>query len=378
MVPAPFDQRGSERSRSREVRPRISAMQELAREREAVIETPRDDPPARHAEPSCPAPPGAEPALSELEFYGCYARPMTPAEYDDYEGRVEFFDSRAGVAWLASEAAHFPHEDPLQIGRLLERIALVRGSPIICRGQAEIRRTFESGQTRRIQPDQMVYLDPTTRDRTGSQYLTAREDPSPDVVLEVDSTTDVRGNRLKLYEAWGFPEVWVEVPNAYAPSRRRGLRSGLSICLLKTGRYVLSEESRAFPGWRAVEIHRALNEPVISEETSKILSRVGRAMGESEGTGPEDDPLLREHRAEGRTQGLAQGLAQGRAEERAGLARAMLTARGIAVSPDFPQPSCRAALAAASGAAIVSAASAASSEPEFLARLASDPPAAGS
>ena len=357
-------------------------MQELAREREAVIETPRDDPPARHAEPSCLAPPGAEPALSELEFYGCYARPMTPAEYDDYEGRVEFFDSRAGVAWLASEAAHFPHEDPLQIGRLLERIAQVRGSPIICRGQAEIRRTFESGQTRRIQPDQMVYLDPTTRDRTGSQYLTAREDPNPDVVLEVDSTTDVRGNRLKLYEAWGFPEVWVEVPDAYAPSRRRGLRSGLSICLLKTGRYVLSEESRAFPGWRAVEIHRALNEPVISEETSKILSRVGRAMGESEGTGPEDDPLLREHRAEGRTQGLAQGrtqgLAQGRAEERAGLARAMLAARGIAVSPDFPQPSCRAALAAASGAAIVSAAAAASSEPEFLARLASDPPAAGS
>ena len=96
-------------------------------------------------------------------------------------------------------------------------------------------------------------------------------------------------------------------------------------------------------------------------------------MGEPEGTGPEDDALLREHRAEGRTQGLAQGLAQGRAEERAGLARAMLTARGIAVSPDFPQPSCRAALAAASAAAIVSAASSASSEPEFLVRLATDP-----
>ena len=346
-------------------------MQEMARERVAVIEPLRSEPPTRHAEPSDPGLPSGEPALSELEFYGCYARPMTLAEYEDYEGRVEFFDSRAGIACLASEAAHFPHEDPLNmLGPLLTRIALMRGSAIVCRGAAEIRRTFRDGQTRRIQPDQMVYLDPATRDRTGSQYLSAREDPNPDVVVEVDSTTDVRGNRLKLYEAWGFPEIWVEVPDAYAPSRRPGLRSELRIYLLEAGRYVLSEESRAFPDWRAVDIHRALNEPVISEETSQILSRVGRALGEPEGTGPEDDALLREYGAERR--------AEGRTEERAGLARAMLAARGIAVSPDFPQPSCRAALAAASGAAIVSAASAASSEPEFLARLASDPPAAGS
>ena len=201
--------------------------------------------------------------------------------------------------------------------------------------------------------------------RNGPQYLTAREDPTPDVVVEVDSTTDARRCRLKLYEAWGFPELWVEVPNAYAPNRPAGLRPGLTIYLLEAGRYVPSPSSRAFPGWRADEIHRALNEPVISKETSKVLSRVGRAMGEREGTGPENDPLLREQRAEGR--------AEGRTE----LARAILTGRGIAVSPDFPSPDCRAALAAKSAAAIVSAASAATSEPEFLARLAGDPSPAG-
>ena len=315
-----------------------------------------------------------EPALSELEFSGCYARPMTVAEYEEYEGRIEFFDSRAGIAWLTREAAHFPHERPLNmLGPLLREIAMTRGSQIICGGMAEIRRTFPDGQTRRIQPDQMVYLDPTTLERAGPQYLTAREDPTPDVVVEVDSTTDVRRNRLKLYEAWGFPEVWVEVPNAYAPSRPAGLRPGLTIHQLEAGRYVRSQTSRAFPGWQADEIHRALNEPVISEETSKILSRVGRALGEREGTGPEDDPLLRTQRAEGR----AEGRATGRAEERAELARAMLAGRGIAVSPDFPSRSCRAALATASAAAIVSAASAASSESEFVARLAGDPSPAG-
>ena len=341
-----------------------------------MLEPPRNDPSPPPPAYAYPNPPCGEPPLSELEFYGCYARPMTLTEYEDIEGRVEFFDARAGIAWLVCEPPHFPHEDPrYQLTCLLERIAQMRGAPIVCGGQTEIRRTLGgSGGTRHIHPDQMVFADLERRRRIVSPYLNAGEDPYPDVVLEVDTTTDVRENRLKLYEAWGFPEVWVEVPDAPTPGRRPGLRSGLRIHLLEAGRYVLSEESRAFPGWRAVEIHRALNEPVISEETSKILSRVGRAMGESEGTGPEDDPLLREQRAEGRTQGLAQG----RAEERAGFARAMLTSRGIAISPDFPQPSCRAALAEASGAAIVSAAAAASSEPEFLARLASDPPAAGS
>ena len=341
---------------------RILAMQEMVPKRTAVGQPAR----AATAPEFAPTPPGVEPALSELEFPGCYARPMTVAEYDEYEGRIEFFDSRAGIAWLAREAAHFPHERPLNmLGPLLREIGMTRGSQIVCGGMVEIRRTFPDGRTRRIQPDQMVYLDPATLDRTGPQYLTAREDPTPDVVVEVDSTTDARRCRLKLYEAWGFPELWVEVPNAYAPNRPAGLRPGLTIYLLEAGRYVPSPSSRAFPDWRADEIHRALNEPVISEETSKVLSRVGRAMGEREGTGPENDPLLREQRAEGR--------AEGRTE----LARAMLTGRGIAVSPDFPSPDCRAALAAKSAAAIVSAASAATSEPEFLARLAGDPSPAG-
>ena len=234
----------------------------------ALLERQRDDPP-----------------LSELEFPGCYLRPMTFSEYEDHEGRVEFFDSRAGLACLASEAAHFAHEMPLRmLGPLLERIAQMRGSPIVFCGQAEIRRVLTGSEgTRHIQPDEMVFLDPARLDRMASPYLNAGEDPYPDVVVEVDSTTDVRRNRLKLYEAWGFPEVWVEVPDAYAPSRPAGLQSGLRIYLLEGGRYAPSEASRAFPGWLAAEIHGALNERVISEETSEILSRVGRALGERSG-----------------------------------------------------------------------------------------------
>ena len=40
----------------------------------------------------------------------------------------------------------------------------------------------------------------------------------PDVIVEVDLTTDVRRGKLDIYESWGFPEVWVEVPENRAPS----------------------------------------------------------------------------------------------------------------------------------------------------------------
>ena len=47
-------------------------------------------------------------------------------------------------------------------------------------------------------------------------------------------------------------------------------------------------------------------------------------LGEREGTGPDDDPLLGSQRR------------RSRAEGRAGLARAMLAARGIEVAAGFP------------------------------------------
>ena len=83
-----------------------------------------------------------------------------------------------------------------------------------------------------------------------------------------------------------------------------------------------------------------VNEPVLSEETHEALSRVGRALGEREGTGPEDDRLLRQ--------------------------------RGIAVPPNFPahlDPRYREALRAAPEDRILGAASAADSFADSLARL---------
>ena len=144
----------------------------------------------------------------------------------------------------------------------------------------------------------------------------------------MDHTTDARRRKLGQYESWGFPEVWVEVPEARTTGRPRSRRSGLTIHLLEDGAYRESAQSRAFPGWTAAEIHAALNEETLSAQTSAVLERVGTVLGEREGTGPDDDPLLGPLLDSQRRRGWAEG--------RAGLARAMLAARGIEVAAGFP------------------------------------------
>jgi hypothetical protein len=130
------------------------------------------------------------------------------------------------------------------------------------------------------------------------------------VILEVDLTTDVRRGKLALYESWGFPEVWVDVPDRRAPSSPASRNSGLTIHLLGPDGYGSAATSRAFSGWSAAEIHRALNEDALSGETVDILRRVGRAMGEESGTGPDDDPFLSAERRQSRVAGRAEGARQ--------------------------------------------------------------------
>ena len=145
-------------------------------------------------------------------------------------------------------------------------------------------------------------------------------DPRPDVVLEVDHTTDVRRRKLGIYEAWGFPEVWVLVP----PESR--LRTpGLDIHLHRGGRYREVPESSAFPGWRSEEIYLALIEGPLSPRARPALERVARAMGEREGTRPEDDPITRSI--------TRQAEAKGRREATAANVLAVLRARGIETTP---------------------------------------------
>ena len=210
------------------------------------------------------------------EFPGCRPITIRRDEVDTWDGRFEFWDAATETAWVVREPTSATHEFPSHLlSALSHMIASERGSPVTCFGNMDLELRGEDGERRKImQADQSVYLHPE-RSRLPDRGMIRGEHDFPDVVLEVDFTTDVRRGKLGLYEEWGFPEVWVEVPNRYSPSRPARRPRGVTIHRLENGAYRTAPESLAFPGWTAEEIHAALNEPTVSEDTVRVLKRGG-------------------------------------------------------------------------------------------------------
>ena len=302
-------------------------------------------------------------AARAIEFPGCRPVRLRRDEIDGHEGRYEYWEADTETAWTVRELTTLYHERPSQLlVRLTERIAAFRGSPIATFGTADLLVRNERGERHRImQADQMVYLHPE-RDQPPGAQVEVGEDVLPNVVLETDLTTDVRRGKLWLYESWGFPEVWVEVPDKRLPSSPRGRPRGLTIYLLNSGSYSEAEVSLAFPGWTAAGIHRALNEKTMSVATIEALRRVGRALGEREGTNPADDPVLGAERLEGRREGLLAG----RLEVLAAFLRTTLSAKGVQISPRLDAKA--EALVNAPLDAVMAAASECRDEADFLRR----------
>ena len=286
----------------------------------------------------CSNAPRSSPAIYRAEdFPGCEPFSLPASELEHYEGRLEFWDGNTETAWKVCEPTSIYHEQPARrLGRMAERIAGLRGSPIESFGSADLVCLDAAGCKRWLmQADEVLYLHPE-RVRLPGPAIDVDEDPLPDVVLEVDHTTDVRRAKLGVYQESGFPEIWVLVP--WASSVRA---PGLAIHVRREGGYREEGRSRAFPGWRAEEIYRALTEEPLSEQAWRALERVARAMGERQGTRPEDDPLTRsvslEAEARGYARGRSEGQDEGRLEERAAMVRALLGARGIEAASDLSE-----------------------------------------
>ena len=246
-------------------------------------------------------------------FPGCRPIRIAREEIVDYEGRFEYWDADTEIAWTAREPTSVYHELPGQrLARLTERIAAVRGAPIESYGTGDLLVRDAHGARHRImQADQVLYLHPN-RVRQLGHAIEVGHDDLPEVVLEVDLTTDVRPRKMGIYQEWGFAELWVEVPEHLAPSRPNRI-PGTTIRVLGADGYEEAPESRAFPTWTATEIHAALNEDALTASTVDVLRRIGRRLGEAGGTSTDDDPLMRiereRMRREGRLEMLAETLA---------------------------------------------------------------------
>ena len=305
--------------------------------------------------------PGEHPARPEsLEFPGCRPVRIPRTHIADHESRIEYWDAATEVAMVCEPISTY-HELPGQrLAGLLKTIAHLRGSPIETFGAADLLvRDVHGDHLKILEADQTVYLHPRAT-RPWGPAIEVGSDALPDVVLEVDNTTDVRRGKLSIYESWGFPEVWVEVPDTPSPSRPAGLRPGLTIYLLADGRFHTEPSSLAFPGWTAREIHRALNEAELSDATMAALRRVARSLGAAEGTGPDDDALLRAERREGRTEGRQEG----RRETRTEAVLQVFTSRGMPASAALRRR--MAELDGVSTGALVQAALECRDEPDFL------------
>ena len=252
------------------------------------------------------------------EFPGCREVHIGRDEIADYEGRYEFWDAKTETALMVCEPTSPYHErSSVRLARMTDRIAASSGIDIEVLGTSDLLLRDNAGNRHRImQADQIVYTRPIMSQPLG-HAIEVDAGEIPDVVLEVDLTTDVRRGKLKLYESWGFPEVWVEVPDERAPSRPNR-KPGVTIYILGENGYVEADRSTAFPTWLATEIHLGMNEyrwgEPISEATATVLRRVGRLMGDAAGTGPDNDPFLRAERAESRDEGWREGHAEGRIE----------------------------------------------------------------
>ena len=309
----------------------------------------RAAPVARHTDVPASTRTAASPPASERppDLPGCRPFHLPASELETWESRIEVWDGRTETAWVCEPATIYHEQPTRRLAKITERIALVRGSPIESFGSADLLEPDASGGKRWImQADEVLYLHPG-RARISKRWVEVGKHDLPDVVLEVDHTTDVRQWKLGKYQEWGFPEIWVLVP--WEESKRT---PGLDIHVRgSNGGYRVVSESLAFPGWKAEEIHVALTEEPLTAETYGVLERVGRALGAREGTRPEDDPFARSlgarARAEGHEQGRATGYTKGHADGRseghaAGHAEAVLAvlrARGIdTVSPaDAPE-----------------------------------------
>lgn len=207
----------------------------------------------------------------------------------------------------------------------------MRGMPITRFGKSDLQERGTDGTPiRAAQADELIYLD---YDYDVPDVFVVGDLPLPDVVFEVDLTTDIRDRKLDVYAAWGVAELWVEVPDADLPGKRK--RPGMTIHLLERGRFHERDESEAFPTLTAGEIHAALNEPSTTATTVDTVRRVGEIMGRRTGTGPEDDPFLGAERRLSRREGRHESRHEGRRDERVSFLQGVLGARGIPVTPQL-------------------------------------------
>ena len=144
-------------------------------------------PARRHSDAPEPSPASYGPE----DFPGCESFHLPASEIDHYEGRLEFWDGDTETAWKVPDTP-IQHEGPSrQFVQMTAQVEMLRGSAIEHFGSSDLVRLDAAGRKRWLmQADEMLYLHPERWRRLLGPAIDVDADPLPDVVLEVDHTTD--------------------------------------------------------------------------------------------------------------------------------------------------------------------------------------------
>ncbi|MBO0350797.1 Uma2 family endonuclease [Phormidium pseudopriestleyi FRX01] len=146
------------------------------------------------------------------------------------------------------------HEQP---NRLLSQVAYVVAEElnveILSAGSTTLNRPdLEKGS----EPDSSFYIKNESLIR-GKRTIDLKTDPPPDLVIEVDVTSSSI-DREGIYAAMGVPEIW------------RCDRGVLKFLQLRSGNYVETEHSLAFPLLPVTEVAKFLDQSQTVGETTLV------------------------------------------------------------------------------------------------------------
>jgi Uma2 family endonuclease len=180
--------------------------------------------------------------------YSTYESLVTEIE-DRRRLRITYHDGRMEIMSPTQD-----HERTKKlIGQMIEAITEELGiSRMSCGSTTFKDQILDCG----LEPDECYYIEHEAAVRGRTVKL--GNDPPPDLVVEVDITTSVI-NRLPVYAALGFPEIWQYVD------------AGIVIHLLhRHGQYAVADKSVALPMVSMEKLAEQLNRSFDMDETMWI------------------------------------------------------------------------------------------------------------
>ena len=189
----------------------------------------RTDTATSHIGARSPAARPRHPPLENLRFPGCRSLPLLRDRFDDFDERLEHWDAGSETVWVVAETPGGIHEGTSRrLPQQAERIALVRGAPIVALGAVGLVEPDVAGApSARCRPTRPCICIPDRAVLPEGSLIIGEHD-LPDVVLEVDYTTDIRPGKLRVYERWASRSCGRWCPRARAGGGRPGSRSTAS------------------------------------------------------------------------------------------------------------------------------------------------------